>query len=75
MDGQQTSLGSGQLGAGLAQNASILEQYRPAYNKMAEQAMLQGQQPPDFTQWAAAQHAANQPEDRRSLLARLFNKI
>ena len=74
MDGQ-TSLGQGNLGAGLAQNAAILEQYRPAYIKMAEQAQMQGQEAPDFTQWAAQQHAASQPQDRRGLLQALFSKI
>jgi len=76
MDGQQASLGQGAMGSGLAQNAAILEQYRPAYMKAAEQAMLQGQEAPPFEQWAAAQHAATQqPQDRRGMLESLFSKV
>ena len=73
MDGQ-TTLGTGQLGAGLAQNAAILEKYRPAYMKVAEDAAMNGQEPPPFVEWAAAQHAA-QPQDRRGMLQSLFSKI
>jgi len=71
--GTQTSLGTGVLGKGLAENAAILEQYRPAYNKMAEDLMTQGQQPPEFVQWAAQQHAT-QATPRRSLLQALFSR-
>lgn len=71
MDG---SLGQGALGSGLAQNAAILEQYRAPYAKMAEEMLVNGQQPPPFEEWAAAQHAS-QPQDRRGLLQTLFNKV
>lgn len=74
MDGQ-VSLGQGQLGTGLAQNAAILEQYRPAYLKMAEEAMLQGQEAPPFEQWAAQQQATQQPQSRRGMLESLFSKV
>lgn len=76
MDGQ-SSLGQGQLGAGLAQNAAILEQYRPAYNQMASHLMEQGQAAPNFTEWAAAQHAATQAQQptRRGMLENLFSKL
>lgn len=76
MDGQQTSLGQGALGTGLAQNAAILEQYRPAYNQMAQQMMEQGQAAPDFVQWASQQHATQpQPPTRRGMLETLFSKL
>lgn len=71
MDG---SLGQGVLGSGLAQNAAILEKYRPAYMKMAEQMQVTGETPPPFEEWAAAQHA-NSPQDRRGLLQSLFNRV
>lgn len=74
MDGQ-TSLGSGSLGAGLAQNAAILEQYRQPYMRMAEQMQLQGQDVPPFEQWASQQHAMNQPQNRRGLIQALFDRI
>lgn len=76
MDGQQTSLGQGAMGSGLAQNAAILEQYRPAYLKVAEQAMINGQEAPPFEQWAAQQHATQpQPPTRRGMLESLFAKV
>lgn len=68
------SLGSGELGSGLAQNAMILEQFRPAYLKMAEQALTEGQEPPPFEQWAAQQHAQSQTP-RRSLIQALMSRI
>lgn len=72
----QTSLGSGQLGSGLAQNAAILEQYRPAYNKLAQQLMEQGQAAPDFVEWASQQYATQpQPPTRRGMLETLFSKL
>lgn len=73
---EQTSLGQGALGTGLAENASILEQYRPAYNQLAQQLMEQGQAAPDFVQWASQQHATQpQPPTRRGMLETLFSKI
>jgi len=68
------SLGEGVLGSGLAQNAAILEKYRPAYMKMAEEMQVSGETPPPFEEWAASQHA-NQSQDRRSMLQSLFNKV
>jgi len=62
----------------LAQNAAILEKYRPAYMKMAIDAQMNGEEAPPFVEWAAQQQAAEpqpQPQDRRGMLQSLFNKI
>jgi len=77
------SMGSGQLGSGLANNAAALLQYREPYTKMAMQMQMEGQQPPPFEQWATEQlqasqpraEAAPQPMDRRAMLAQAINQL
>lgn len=77
MDGMQGSLGEGQLGSGLAQNAAILNQFRQPYMQMAQQMMEQGQEPPPFEQWASQQAQAQQPapQDRRGMLSQLIGQL
>jgi len=75
---QQTSMGQGMLGSGLANNAGILMQFREPYMKMATQMAMDGQEPPPFEQWAAQQAQAAQPQmptDRRGMLATLIGRL
>lgn len=76
-----TSMGQGQLGSGMANNAAALMQFREPYTKMAIQMQMDGQTPPPFVEWATQQlqaqqpHAEAAPMDRRAMLAQAINQL
>jgi hypothetical protein len=79
---QQTSLGQGPLGSGLADNAMMLTKFREPYMKMATQMAMDGQEPPPFVDWVksqmpqpAQQQAPAAPEGRRGMLTRMINSL